>query len=84
MFVYMCRIFTSKSFNEISEFMGTGHDHSTLVFSVRKDNELMGFDREIEREVTDLKERIKEGRPLPAIVVRDVDLLSMCARQFGC
>ncbi|MDB2592160.1 chromosomal replication initiator protein DnaA [Gammaproteobacteria bacterium] len=58
--IKICKELTSKSYPEIGEYFG-GRDHSTIIHSCQKIDELMKFDPELKRTVQDLIEMIERG-----------------------
>lgn len=58
--MYLARSMTQQSYPQIGRSFGD-RDHATIIYGVRKIEELMPFDSELEKAVLSIRESVNRG-----------------------
>ncbi len=87
LFFYLCKSTISKvKYWQIIDFafnqnLSVKQNHSTLINGIRKTEDRLSYDKQFQQDVKNLKEIIRNQKE-PAIVVKFVDLVGMCGKNF--
>jgi len=87
LFYYLTKeTYRNLSFRIMSEFVTSQNPelcqvHATLMNGIKKVEFQMSYDKQFQQDVKNLKEIIRNKKE-PAIVVKFVDLVGMCAKTF--